>query len=262
MAFSQNVQNGDDDPYEILGTPQFGGSGLRLAVVKFSGSARYFQLSALRGRFSPPPTGSIARVTPGVTRGHSAAVDAFSTAAAPAARRRCHPTWSPAIRPTRCGPFPNPFTAAQLPERFTSDGPRRVFFGADGTPITPGDYSSTGGTLRQKPDITAADGVSTSLDAFSPFFGTSAAAPHAAAIAALVLSGNPGAGTADVREAFAATALDVASGRRGRPLGPRHRPTPTRCSATPGATPQPLVARERAHSDPDRRRRRRVPRAG
>ena len=31
---------------------------------------------------------------------------------------------------------------------------------ADGTPITPGDFSATGGLVRQKPDITAADGVS------------------------------------------------------------------------------------------------------
>ncbi len=239
VAFSQDVQNGDDDPYEILGTPPFGGSGLRLAVVKFSGTARYFQLSALRGRFSSSADGLIARVTPGVTRGHSAAVDAFSTAAAPAAGA-LPSDLEPGDPPNPLGPFPNPFTAAQLPERFTSDGPRRVFFGADGTPITPGDYSSTGGTLRQKPDITAADGVSTSLDAFSPFFGTSAAAPHAAAIAALVLSGNPGAGTADVREAFAATALDVlpagVDGRSGHGIVDADQ-----VLGYTGATPQPRV---------------------
>ena len=34
----------------------FGGSGLRLAVVRFAGAARYFQLSALRGRFSDSAT--------------------------------------------------------------------------------------------------------------------------------------------------------------------------------------------------------------
>jgi peptide/nickel transport system substrate-binding protein len=50
----------------------------------------------------------------------------------------------------------------------------------DGTPITPGNYSSAGGAVRQKPQITAADGVSTSLADFTPFFGTSAAAPNAA----------------------------------------------------------------------------------
>ena len=40
--------------------------------------------------------------------------------------------------------------------------------------------------VRQKPDIAAADGVSTTV--FSSFFGTSAAAPSAAGVAALILS--------------------------------------------------------------------------
>jgi subtilisin family serine protease/subtilisin-like proprotein convertase family protein len=239
VAFSQDVQNGDDDPYEILGTPVFGGSGLRLAVVRFSGTPRYFQLSALRGRFENSTDGLIARETAGVTRGHSAAADAFSTAAVPAAAPLPR-ALEPGDPPNPAGPFPNPFTAAQLPERFTSDGPRRVFFNADGTSITPGNYSSTGGAVRQKPDITAADGVNTSLDDFAPFFGTSAAAPHAAAIAALVLSGNPGATTADVREAFDATAFDLTpagvDGRTGHGLI-----RADRVLAYTGATPQPLV---------------------
>ena len=65
-------------------------------------------------------------------------------------------------------------------------------------------YSSVGGTSvagedRQKPDFTAPDGVNTSVflgndiandtDPFFNFFGTSAAAPHAAAVAALVMDG-------------------------------------------------------------------------
>ncbi|HKZ65863.1 MAG TPA: MBG domain-containing protein, partial [Chitinophagaceae bacterium] len=65
-------------------------------------------------------------------------------------------------------------------------------------------YSSIGGTLiggvnRNKPDIAAPDGVNTSVnmgpdysgdaDPFSNFFGTSAAAPHAAATAALLIEG-------------------------------------------------------------------------
>ena len=65
-------------------------------------------------------------------------------------------------------------------------------------------YSSIGGTKignvdRNKPDITAPDGVNTSVnmgpdysgdtDPFSNFFGTSAAAPHAAATAALLIEG-------------------------------------------------------------------------
>ncbi len=46
---------------------------------------------------------------------------------------------------------------------------------------------------RFKPDVAGADGVNTSLPFFTPFFGTSAAAPHIAAIAALLieLGGGP-----------------------------------------------------------------------
>jgi subtilisin family serine protease len=40
---------------------------------------------------------------------------------------------------------------------------------------------------RSKPDLIAADGVMTSMANFNPFFGTSAAAPHVAAIAALLM---------------------------------------------------------------------------
>ena len=128
----------------------------------------------------------------------------------------------------------------QAPERFTSDGPRRVFFAADGTPLTPGNQSSTGGAVRQKPDLTAADGTNTSVDGFDPFFGTSAAAPHAAAIAGLVLSGNPGATETEIREAFDATAFDLApagvDGRTGTGVI-----RADRTLAYTGATPQPLV---------------------
>ena len=113
----------------------------------------------------------MAYVTPGITRGHSAARE--RSARRPRPRRcRSRSTSRPGDPPNPGGPFPNPFTAAQLPERFTSDGPRRMFFEADGTPITPGDFSATGGEVRHKPDFTAADGVRTSVDGFDPFFGT------------------------------------------------------------------------------------------
>jgi subtilisin-like proprotein convertase family protein len=239
VAFSQSVQDGNDDPYERINTPSGAVSGLRLAVVRFSGAGRYFQLSALRGRFKASADGLAAFATPGVTRGHSAAADAFSTAAAPAFGPLPFDL-EPGDPPNPIGPYPEAFTRQQAPERFTSDGPRRVFFHADGTPITPGDFSSTGGAVRQKPDITAADGVSTSLSAFRPFFGTSAAAPHAAAIAGLVLSGNPGAGTPELRAAFEATALDLApdgvDGRSGHGII-----RADRVLEYTGATPQPLV---------------------
>src|SRR5207244_690375 len=132
--------------------------------------------------------------TAGETHGHSSAAAAFSVAATPAA-----------------GPFPNPFTSANVVETFRSNGPRRLFFQPNGTAYTPGNFSSTGGLLRQKPDITAADGVSvTGVGGFgSPFYGTSAAAPHAAAIAALVKSGNPALTPTQIRNALNASALDI-----------------------------------------------------
>jgi hypothetical protein len=56
-------------------------------------------------------------------------------------------------------------------------------------------FSSNGPTVdgRTKPDVTAIDGVSTTGagDFENPFFGTSAAAPHAAGIAALLLQAAP-----------------------------------------------------------------------
>jgi subtilisin family serine protease len=65
-------------------------------------------------------------------------------------------------------------------EAFSSRGPCELFFPT---------YA-----VHTKPDIVAADGVQTSLPGFQPFFGTSAAAPHVAAIAALLIdaAGGPG----------------------------------------------------------------------
>jgi Ca2+-binding RTX toxin-like protein len=72
-------------------------------------------------------------------------------------------------------------------QEFSSLGKTPILFDAKGDRLAVPE-------IRQKPEITAPDGVSTTVDDrftsrfdFSPFFGTSAAAPHAAAVAALVL---------------------------------------------------------------------------
>ncbi|KOV81689.1 neuroendocrine convertase 1 [Nocardia sp. NRRL S-836] len=198
VTFSQNNQDGAQDPYERLTTPT-SSTGTRLAVVKFRGEDRHFALSLFGGRFADSNDGLKKFVTPGMTRGHSAAKGAISVAAAPAAQALPFDL-EPGDPANPKGPYPGAFDSAQKPERFTSDGPRKTFFAPDGTPLA---------ETRQKPDITAADGVTTSVSGFSPFFGTSAAAPNAAAIAGLILSGNPTLTPAEVKEALVTTAIDI-----------------------------------------------------
>jgi subtilisin-like proprotein convertase family protein len=239
VSFSQDVQDGTQDPYERVDTPTFGGNGLRLAIVKFSGVGRYLSLSGLRGRFSDSADGLKAYNTPGVTLGHSAARAAFSVAATPAGAAFGRPL-EPGDPANPAGPSPAAFSGTSKVERFSSDGPRRVFYEADGTPITPGNVTATGGEVRQKPEITAADGVRTSVSGFDPFFGTSAAAPHAAAIAALVLSGNPGLPPADVREALVDTAVDIEAPGTDNVSGAGVI-LADRVLAYTGASPQPLA---------------------
>lgn len=245
---SQNYQTGTQDPYERIDIPS--GANLKIAVVKFTGADRYFSISALRGRFEDQTaTGLKAFVTPGVTFGHSAARGAFSVAAAPAKDPLPFDLES-GDPPNPAGPFPNAFDSSSKWERFTSDGPRKVFYNADGTPITPGNFGSTGGETRQKPDITAADGVMTSVSGFDPFYGTSAAAPHAAAIAGLVLSGNPGIDPAEVRDALTSTAIDL--GAAGvDPVTGHGVILADRVLGYTGASPQPLAVSETPKVTPD-----------
>lgn len=67
------------------------------------------------------------------------------------------------------------------PEPFSSRGPKTRLFGAGGARLTTPE-------IRQKPELAAADGISTSVTGFTTFFGTSAAVPSAAGLAALAWS--------------------------------------------------------------------------
>ncbi len=81
-------------------------------------------------------------------------------------------------------------------EPFSSSGPVSILFDARDQPVM---------EVRQKPELVAPDGVNTTFfgrdivdpgngsdsDTFPNFFGTSAAAPHAAAVAALLLEVDP-----------------------------------------------------------------------
>ncbi len=185
---STNVQDGNDPPFEGIDSTTFNHAGYRVVVVRFAGSDRFLHVNTIGGR--------LALNTAGQTFGHSSAINAFSVAAVEAAD---------------AGGPGGVFNGTEPVETFSSDGPRRVFYQADGTPITPGNFLSTGGAVRQKPDITAADCVATATPGFSVFCGTSAAAPHAAGIAALMLdAGGVGSTTAaEVRTGLTSTALDI-----------------------------------------------------
>jgi chitodextrinase len=200
---SIDTQDGTQDPIE--GAVTFPGE--LVVIVKFFGAPRALHLFA-----APlPGAGQAAYVeaTNGETFGHSAANGAFSIAALDANQA-----------------FPATFatTLGLMTESFSSTGPRKVFYNADGSPITPGNFLfANGGETRNKPDMTAADGVATSLSGFNPFYGTSAAAPHAAAMAAQLKSLNvstvtptmmsyvfgPALTRSDVGSAFTNSAMDI-----------------------------------------------------
>jgi hypothetical protein len=192
---------GTDDAQYAHNAPYF------LAVVRYAGKdKRYLSLSVNRGRFVNSDNVK-AYTTPGAIYGHAGVPAAISVAAAPAAKALGPLEPGDPAGPT--GPYPAAFGPSSRWERFTSDGPRHVFYNADGTPITRGNVTSSGGTVRPKPDITAADGVNTMVPNFQPFFGTSAAAPYAAAIAGLLLSAKPNATSAQIRQAIVGSAVDI-----------------------------------------------------
>ena len=187
LAASTNTQDGTQDPIEYVpGACSGEYADARVLVVQTSGAAdRYLRLDYGRG--------ALEHATAGKIFGHAAAADAVSVAAVRA-------------------PSTGAFQGTESVERFSSDGPRRVFYEADGAAVTAGNVSSTGGAVRHKPDLAAADGVATSTPGFSTFYGTSAAAPHAAAIAALMLeaAGGPGNVTLSaLRAGMTGGALDI-----------------------------------------------------
>ncbi len=194
IGASADLQDGDDDPVEGV---EGGIVNERIVVVRYSGDDRFLHLGTNRNRLQIS--------TGGETHGHAAttALNSFGVAATPAA--------APFTTGAPPGPFPNPFNGGNKVETFSSDGPRRLFFTGAGVAFTPGNLLGSGGLLLQKPDITAADGVSVTGSGGFPttFYGTSAAAPHAAAIAALMKSKNLAVSATQIRIALLSSAIDI-----------------------------------------------------
>jgi subtilisin family serine protease len=150
-----NPQNGNDDPFEfaIVENDGFGSLLVEIIISKFSGTPQTlemnFNLDGDLTEFNVPEDAIF---------GHPAAPGVLATAAF---------DWK----------TPNTI------ESFSSHGPSSIISPSDATISTRAAITE----LRQKPEFSAPDCVSTTVSGFTTFCGTSAAAPHAAAVAALVL---------------------------------------------------------------------------
>ncbi len=105
-------------------------------------------------------------------------------------------------------------------ENFSSKGGTPILFNSNGVRITT--------VIRQKPEITAVDGTNTTFfgndiasdaDNFPNFFGTSAAAPHAAAVAALMLQRHPTATPDQIKAALQSSAIDIVRRQNNTNIG-------------------------------------------
>ena len=108
-----------------------------------------------------------------------------------------------------------PFFARDVIEPFSGRGPHRQFFTPAGNPVGP--------LTLEKPDFTSIDGCNTTFyypgedstadtDTLPNFFGTSAATPNAAAVAALILqlAGGPGSmDQQDIKDVLKASVMDL-----------------------------------------------------
>jgi subtilisin-like proprotein convertase family protein len=189
-AASTDIQDGTGLPFEFLDfdVP----AEFRIVVAAKPGAA----VKAIHLQIS---NGEFGLSTSGADYGHAAAKNAFAVGAVDVAS-------------AGGGEFTGgPTTQVEL---YSSDGNRTVFFDRTGAVIGPGypAFSGTAGEIRRKPEVTAADGVQTTLPSGSglnPFFGTSAAAPHAGAIAALIKSAVPTAVPEKIYNSMKNGALDI-----------------------------------------------------
>src|SRR6185436_14555632 len=190
VVAATDIQDGDDIPFEFLGFLIPGGFRVVIAA-KPGAETRAVRTVLFNGEFGIS--------TPGATYGHNSTVDGYGVAAVDSFE-------------AGGGEFSGgPTTPVEV---FSADGPRRIFYRPDNTPINadkPGvTFASGGGNTRAKPDVSAADGVSTTLppgSGLNPFFGTSAAAPHAGAVAALIKSALPTRTSAQIRSALVGSAI-------------------------------------------------------
>ena len=114
-------------------------------------------------------------------------------------------------------PLINPDRDQILLQDFSSVGGLPVVFDNQGRSIPP--------IIRSKPDVAGPDGVNTTFfgqqlddgDSFPNFFGTSAAAPHVAGLAAIMRSARPDVSAQDIKRALIRSGDDIRITRGGDP---------------------------------------------
>jgi Ca2+-binding RTX toxin-like protein len=113
-----------------------------------------------------------------------------------------------------------PYYRQNQPESFTSLGPTTFLYeyqtDANGDPVAV--VAKNNPEIRNKPDIAAIDGTDTTFfgsdidgNGFPNFFGTSAAAPQAAAIAALLEQAEPNLTPTEIYQRLESSAIDISS---------------------------------------------------
>ena len=163
-------------------------------VTKFEGtSPTRLKFIENADSFFPASASAIVGINASTCYGHPNAAGAIATGAAPFNKTPAYGVNPPLI------------------ESFSSKGGTPIYFSKTGvrlaSPVT-----------RQKPDVTAPDGGNTSFffsdssidpDNLPNFFGTSAAAPHAGAVAALMIQAKPTLTPNDAKTALIASCLDM-----------------------------------------------------
>ncbi len=178
---SYDNTTGSSQTYYVLITKYSGVSPTRLKFVENADS------------FFPASASGIVGINASTCYGHPNAAGAIATGAAPFTKTPAYGVNPPEI------------------ESFSSKGGTPIYFSTTGarlaTPVT-----------RQKPEVTAPDGGNTSFfvndssidpDIFPNFFGTSAAAPHAGAVAALMIQAKPTLTPNDAKTALIASCVDM-----------------------------------------------------
>ena len=189
LAQSNNIGN---DPIEVV---QFsnttGASQIYNVVVGLAAGAAPSDLKIVTFNGSGTVgNGFASNTNNGTVYGHAAAADAIAVGAAYYAQTPAFGVNPPVI------------------ESFSSARPTKIFFDAAGNPIS---------VTRATPLITAPDGGNTSFfgsddgdaDSFPNFFGTSAAAPAAAGVAALMLQADNSLSPAAIKSLLMSSAIDM-----------------------------------------------------